>query len=132
VRVLAPATDYHPGLAAKNDDSLVLRLAYGNTSALLEGDAEAPSERQMAALPSIHSDLLKVGHHGSKTSTTEIFLKAVSPRYAVVSVGMNNLYHHPRYETLEHLQQAGVRTWRTDLDGMTTFYLDGEHIESAP
>jgi competence protein ComEC len=86
----------------------------------------------MAKLPSIHSDLLKVGHHGSKTSTTEIFLKAVSPSYAVVSVGMHNLYHHPRFETLEHLQQAGARTYRTDLDGMSTFYLDGEHISAGP
>jgi competence protein ComEC len=132
VRVLAPAADYLPGPAAKNDDSLVLRVAYKRTSALLEGDAEAASESRMAKLPSIHSDLLKVGHHGSKTSTTEIFLKAVSPSYAVVSVGMHNLYHHPRFETLEHLQQAGARTYRTDLDGMSTFYLDGEHISAGP
>jgi competence protein ComEC len=128
VRVLAPAADYQPSETAKNDDSLVVRLAYRNTSALLEGDAEAPSEREMARLPAIHSDVLKVGHHGSKTSTTAIFLTAVSPRYAVVSVGLHNLYHHPRFETLEHLQAAGVVTYRTDLDGMSTFYLDGEHV----
>lgn len=128
VRVLAPAADYLPGPVAKNDDSLVVRVAFGKTSALLEGDAEGPSESQMARLPSIHADLLKVGHHGSKTSSTDVFLKAVSPRYAVVSVGLHNLYHHPRFETLEHLEQAGVRTYRTDLDGMSTFYLDGEHV----
>jgi competence protein ComEC len=132
VRVLAPAADYQPEATAKNDDSLVLRLAFKKTSALLEGDAEAPSEAQMAGLPGIHSDLLKVGHHGSKTSTTAAFLSAVSPRYAVVSVGLHNLYHHPRFETLEHLEEAGVLTWRTDLDGMSTFYLDGEHITTAP
>ena len=132
VRVLGPAADYQPGETAKNDDSLVLRLAYRNTSALLEGDAEAPSERAMARLPGIRSDVLKVGHHGSKTSTTAIFLTAVSPRYAVVSVGLHNLYHHPRFETLEHLQAAGVVTYRTDLDGMSTFYLDGEHVTTVP
>ena len=132
VRVLAPAAGYVPGPEAKNDDSLVLRVAYGKTSALLEGDAEASSESQMARLPSIHADLLKVGHHGSKTSTTEEFLAAVSPKYAVVSVGLHNLYHHPRFETLEHLQDAGARTYRTDLDGMSTFYLDGEQVTSAP
>ena len=132
VRVLAPAADYTPGPSAKNDDSLVLRVAYGKTSALLEGDAEAPSEAQMAQLPSIHADLLKVGHHGSKTSTTAAFLAAVSPEYAVVSVGLHNLYPHPRFETLEHLQEAGVHTWRTDLDGISTFYLDGEHITTSP
>ena len=132
VRVLAPAADYVPGPAAKNDDSLVLLLAYRHTSALLEGDAEAVSEAQMTLLPSIHADLLKVGHHGSKTSTTAPFLAAVSPGYAVVSVGWHNLYHHPRFETLEHLQEARVRTYRTDLDGISTFYLDGEHISTAP
>ncbi len=132
VRVLAPAADYVPGPEAKNDDSLVLRVAFRHTSALLEGDAEAQSEAQMALLPSIHADLLKVGHHGSKTSTTAPFLTAVSPEYAVVSVGLHNLYHHPRFETLEHLQGAGVRTWRTDLDGMSTFYLDGEHVTISP
>ena len=79
INVLAPAADYQPAATAKNDDSLVLRVAYGNTSALLEGDAEAPSEARTATLPSIHSDVLKVGHHGSKTSTTAVFLKAVSP-----------------------------------------------------
>ena len=132
VRVLAPSADYMPGPAARNDDSLVLRIALRHTSALLEGDAEAPSEAQMALLPSIHANLLKVGHHGSKTSTTAPFLAAVSPEYAVVSVGLHNLYHHPRFETLEHLQGAGVRTWRTDLDGMSTFYLDGEHVTTSP
>jgi competence protein ComEC len=132
VRVLAPSADYVPGAEAKNDDSLVLRVAYGKTSALLEGDAEASSESQMTMLPSIHSDVLKVGHHGSKTSTTEGFLAAVSPRYAVVSVGSHNLYHHPRFETLEHLQEEGARTYRTDLDGMSTFYLDGKQVTSAP
>lgn len=132
VRVLAPSAAYQPGATAKNDDSLVLRVAFRNTSALLEGDAEAASEAQMAALPAIHADLLKVGHHGSKTSTTAVFLKAVSPHYAVVSVGLHNLYHHPRFETLEHLEQARVQTYRTDLDGMTTFYLDGERVSAVP
>jgi competence protein ComEC len=132
VRVLAPAEDYLPGPAAKNDDSLVLRVAYGKTSALLEGDAEAASEGAMERLPSIQSDVLKVGHHGSKTSTTAGFLQAVSPHFAVVSVGAHNLYHHPRYETLEHLQAAEVRTYRTDLDGLSTFYLDGMQVTTSP
>ncbi len=132
VRVLAPSAEYRPGPAAKNDDSLVLQIAYGKTSALLEGDAEAASEGQMALLPSIHSDVLKVGHHGSRTSTTAGFLQAVSPHFAVVSVGAHNLYHHPRYETLEHLQEAAVRTYRTDLDGISTFYLDGRQVTTSP
>ncbi len=132
VRILAPSAGYQPAATAKNDDSLVMRVAYRSTSALLEGDAEAYSEAAMTSLPSIRSDVLKVGHHGSSTSTTPGFLQAVSPRYAVISVGLNNLYHHPRFETLQHLQQAGVQTWRTDLDGISTFYLEGERIETAP
>lgn len=132
VRVLAPAAGYQPSAAAKNDDSLVMRIAWHNTSALLDGDAEGPSEQQMAALPSIHADLLKIGHHGSRTSTTEPFFHAVAPRYAVISVGLHNLYHHPRFETLEKLQASHVQTYRTDLDGITSFYLDGETIQTSP
>ena len=132
VRVLSPAAGYVPSDSAKNDDSLVLRVAYLHTSALLDGDAEGPSEQQIAALPAIHSDLLKVGHHGSRTSTTDSFLGAVAPRYAVISVGLHNSYHHPRFEVLEKLQAGHIRTWRTDLDGISTFYLDGEHVQPAP
>ena len=132
VRVLSPAADYQPGAIAKNDDSLVLQVRYGATSALLEGDAESASEARMATLPDLHADLLKVGHHGSRTSTTPIFLQAVAPRYAVISVALHNLYHHPRFETLEHLEDAGVKTYRTDLDGEVTFVLDGAQVRTEP
>ena len=78
VDVLAPGVDYTPGTAASNDDSLVLHVAYGHTSVLLEGDAQAATERQMLS-EELHADLLKVGHHGSKTSTIPPFLAAVAP-----------------------------------------------------
>lgn len=128
VHVLSPAPDYVPKAAPANDDSLVLRVNYGHTSALLEGDAEAPSEARMIAEGGLQSDLLKVGHHGSKSSTTAAFLQAVSPSYAVISVGRHNLYGHPKPETLEKLEQAHIRTYRTDLLGASTFFLDGTHI----
>jgi competence protein ComEC len=131
IRVLAPARDYRPGKIPVNNDSLVLRLSYGNTSALLEGDAEAPSEARMVANGGLHSDFLKVGHHGSKTSTTPAFLAAVSPSLSAISVGRRNFYGHPRREVLEELQSAGVRTYRTDMVGMSSFYLDGKHVTSA-
>ncbi|HEX3435447.1 MAG TPA: ComEC/Rec2 family competence protein [Pseudacidobacterium sp.] len=131
VRVLSPAADYTPKFAPSNDDSLVLRVSYGSTSALLEGDAEAPSESRMVAEGNIHSDLLKVGHHGSKTSTTPAFLQAVSPSYAAISVGRHNYYGHPKLETLEKLENAHAFTYRTDLLGASTFYLDGKHITTA-
>jgi len=131
IQVLSPAPDYHPKETPGNDDSLVLRISYGNSSALLEGDAEAFSETRMVALGGLRSDLLKVGHHGSKTSTTPAFLKAVSPSYAVISVGQHNYYGHPKLETLEKLETAGARTYRTDLLGASTFYLDGKHVTAA-
>jgi competence protein ComEC len=128
IRVLAPDGDYRPGSAPANNDSLVLRVTYGHTSALLEGDAEAPSEARMVAEGGLRSDLLKVGHHGSKTSTTPAFLAAVAPEYSVISVGKRNFYGHPRHEVLEELQGAHVTTYRTDMLGLTSFYLDGKHV----
>jgi competence protein ComEC len=131
VEVLAPAVDYVPGSGASNDDSLVLHVAYGRTSVLLEGDAEAPSEGQMLS-EELRSDLLKVGHHGSKTSTTPRFLAAVAPTYAVISVAHHNPYGHPKMEILDRLQSGGIRTFRTDALGATSFYLDGSSVSAHP
>ncbi len=131
VDVLAPDADYRPGPVATNNDSLVLRIQCRQTSALLEGDAEAPSEARMIAEAPLHSDLLKVGHHGSRTSTTPPFLAAVSPSYAVISVGSRNLYGHPRREVLDELQSLHIQSYRTDTLGIATFYLDGNHVTAA-
>lgn len=127
IEVLAPARDYRPGAAASNDDSLVIRVAYGSTSALLEGDAEAPSERGMLG-EDLRSNLLKVGHHGSATSTTPPFLAQVDPQFAVISAGLRNPFGHPRIQVLDRLQQDRVLTYRTDLLGATTFDLDGHSV----
>ena len=126
-QVLSPARDYIPGRAPSNDDSLVIRIAYGNTSALLEGDAQAKSEARMLG-EDLHSGLLKIGHHGSKTSTIPPFLAAVDPNYAIISVGHRNPYGHPRIEVLDRLQDDHVRTFRTDALGASSFYLDGKTI----
>jgi competence protein ComEC len=131
-KVLAPAADYVPAATPGNNDSLVLRMNFKKTSVLLEGDAEAPSEERMLAEGGLRSDLLKVGHHGSRTSTIPAFLAAVSPEYAAISVGARNLYGHPRREVLEELQQAQVPTYRTDLLGLTNFVLDGERVFVSP
>jgi len=132
VQVLAPERDYRPGKAPANNDSLVLRMSFGDTSALLEGDAEAPSEARMLAHGGLKSDLLKVGHHGSRTSTTPAFLSAVAPEWAAISVGSRNFYGHPRREVLDELQAAHVATYRTDMVGLTSFYLDGKHVTAQP
>jgi competence protein ComEC len=132
VNVLAPFPDYEPGPEPSNNDSLVLRVAYGETSVLLEGDAEAPIEQAMLAEPDLASTLLKVGHHGSITSTRPQFLARVAPQWAVISCGLRNRYGHPRSEVLEELQMAHVRTFRTDLNGASCFLLDGKSLTADP
>jgi competence protein ComEC len=127
IRVLAPAADPSTRVLRPNDDSLVMKITFRNTSALLEGDAEPQAEREIAE-EQPQADLLKVAHHGSAHSTIPQLLAAVRPRFAVISVGAQNGYGHPRREVLERLAGAAVRTYRTDLDGAVTFYLDGEQV----
>ena len=126
VSVLAPFGNYQPGAEASNNDSLVLHVSYGATSVMLEGDAEAPIEQAMLRESGLASTLLKVGHHGSITSTTPAFLAHVSPQWAIISCGPHNRYGHPRQEVLAELQAAHVRTLRTDLNGVSCFALDGK------
>lgn len=125
VTVLAPERGYaNPG-APINNDSLVLRVQYGAASALLEGDAEAPSEATMLAEHRVAPvTLLKVGHHGSRTSTTQAFLDAAAPRDAVVSVGRGNTFGHPRGEVIARIAAARTKLYRTDEFGLTTFLLE--------
>ncbi len=127
IRVLAPASSTEINSSHRNDESLVMKVSYGATSALLEGDAEKQTERQVAVdLP--QADLLKVAHHGSATSTIPELLEAVKPKFAVISVGSRNLYGHPRMEVLSRLHESKVATYRTDFSGATTFYLDGQTV----
>jgi competence protein ComEC len=126
VNVLAPFRDYKPGPEPTNNDSLVLHVSYGATSVMLEGDAEAPIEQAMLAEPGLQSTLLKVGHHGSITSTRPEFLARVQPQWAVISCGLRNRYGHPREEVLKELQDTHVRTFRTDIQGISCFVLDGK------
>ncbi len=128
INVLAPFRDYQPGAEPVNNDSLVLHMAYGATSVMLEGDAEAPIEQAMLAEPGLASTLLKVGHHGSITSTRPEFLARVAPQWAVISCGLHNRYGHPREEVLQALEDAHVRTYQTDTDGITCFRLDGKTV----
>ena len=128
IAVLAPFRDYQPGPEPTNNDSMVMHMAFGGTSVMLEGDAEAPVEQAMLAEPGLQSTLLKVGHHGSVTSTRPEFLARVAPQWAVISCGLHNRYGHPRMEVLEELQAAGVRTLRTDISGAACFRLDGKTV----
>ncbi len=126
VHVLAPFRDYQPGAEPANNDSLVLRVAYQATSVMLEGDAEEPIERAMLAESGLESTLLKVGHHGSVTSTRPEFLARVAPQWAVISCGLHNRYGHPREEVLAELEAAKARTYSTDINGVACILLDGK------
>ena len=132
VAVLAPFANHQPGPEPTNNDSLVLHMAYGATSVMLEGDAEAPIENAMLAEPGLQSTLLKVGHHGSVTSTRPEFLSRVAPQWAVISCGLRNRYGHPRQEVLAELQAAKVRTFRTDINGAVCFLLNGKTTAPEP
>ena len=130
VRILAPLASADLQLSRPNDTSLVMKVTYKATSALLEGDAER-KEENLVSQQEPRADLLKVAHHGSATSTAPEFLAAVHPRFAVISVGARNVYGHPRQEVLDRLAQSKVGTYRTDTCGAVTFYLDGRNVIPA-
>ncbi|WP_419804172.1 ComEC/Rec2 family competence protein [Terriglobus sp.] len=125
--VLGPQPAYAPGLVPTNDDSLVLRAAYGRSSALLAGDAELPSEEAMMAAHLLSPvTLLKVGHHGSMTSSSAPFLDALEPKVAVISCGRGNHFGHPRMPVLERLGQHHALTARTDTMGAVQYTLHSD------
>ena len=128
VTVLAPIGDYKDS----NNQSIVLRVVYGQTSFLFTGDMETTAENDMLdywdSRISWEADVLKVGHHGSDTSTGYRFLNEVSPDYAVISVGKDNAYGHPHEEPLSRLNQAGVTILRTDELGTIVARTDGKEV----
>jgi competence protein ComEC len=138
IEVLSPPADYAPKTPG-NNDSLAFRIAYGARSFLLTGDMERPMEQRLldgqrlgfADGPhanGLHADVLKVGHHGSKTSTTEPFLEAVSPTVAVISAGYGNSFGHPHRDILARLVERHAAILRTDLDGLVTIRTDGRGL----
>ena len=109
-----------------NDMSIVLKLQYGDTSFLFTGDCEKEEEADiLKAGYDLSSTVLKVGHHGGDTSTTEQFLKAVMPEYSVISCGMDNAFGHPTAKVLGRLGDVNTKVYRTDLQGNITCYSDG-------
>ncbi len=125
LQIFAPVTES----TNHNDMSIVVRLTYGDVSFLFTGDTEAGSEQAMLdAGFSLRSDVLKVAHHGSSSSTTEAFLSAVDPAAAVISCGTGNAYGHPHREVLQRLEDAGISVYRTDTDGSVTLFSDGKDL----
>ena len=123
IEMLAPVQDSYSNL---NNYSIVLKITYGDTSFLYTGDAEEESLDEITG--DLSADVLKVGHHGSDTSTTRDFLAMVNPRYAIISVGAGNSYGHPADSTLELLSEYTNNIYRTDLNGCVVVYSDGVNI----
>lgn len=110
-----------------NNSSLILKIVYGDFSLLLTGDAEKEAEKQLLSdKKDVSADVLKVGHHGSETSTSGNFLKAVSPKCAVISCGKNNDYGHPHEKTLKKLEKQGTEVYRTDISGTISLFADSD------
>jgi competence protein ComEC len=133
---LWPVADLLDGAPDANEISAVIRVRYGAFTALLTGDAEAPAEHAMVAryAASLHAQLLKAGHHGSRTSSTEEFVSAVGPELAVISVGRRNRYGHPDQDVLERYARHHVRVARTDREGTVTVRVEpgGAWTREAP
>lgn len=123
--VLAPQKEYED----TNDASIVIKLDYMNNSFIFTGDAEAISEKDIInSKVNLKADVLKLGHHGSRTSTSEEFLKKVNPKYAIITCGKNNDYGHPHKETLEKLNKFNIPFYRTDEQGTIILTSDGSNI----
>jgi competence protein ComEC len=130
LRFLAPDSAWAVSLNDPNEASTVVRVEYGNVRLLLTGDAESAAESWLLAnaRPALQAEILKVGHHGSSTSTGEKFLEAVSPRVALISVGAGNMYGHPSTKVLESLAASGAVVLRTDIHGSVVVATDGREI----
>lgn len=130
MKFLAPDSAWTASLADPNDASTIALVTFGSTRFLLVGDAEREEEAWLLthARDELHADVLKVGHHGSSTSSSDAFLSAVNPALAVISVGADNLYGHPSADVLAGLARAGARILRTDETGTIVIRTDGRRL----
>ncbi len=131
LHILAPIPDYLPEDKPKNDDSLVMQIKFGATSFLLAGDMEKKIEESLFYAGLLeHADVLKVGHHGSRTSSSPDLLDAVRPAFGIISAGFENTYGHPHPMVLSALSERHVAVYRTDQAGLITIVSDGRRIRT--
>lgn len=124
VNIVAPVGS---GYESMNDYSAVVKVTYKETSMLFMGDAETLSENQITE--DVDADVIKVGHHGSTTSSGDAFLNKVSPEIAVISCGIGNSYGHPHKETLQKLESRNIQIYRTDISGTIVITSDGINLQ---
>lgn len=124
--ILAPSSSNYQSL---NNYSIVIKLNYGENSFMFTGDAETLSETEILnSYDDLHADVLKLGHHGSTTSSSKNFLNAVNPKYAVISVGKDNVYNHPTKTTMDKMIELNIPVYRTDELGTIECISDGKNI----
>ena len=111
-----------------NNTSIVLKMSFGSTTYLFTGDATSTTEKKILN-KDISADVLKVGHHGSNYSSTDKFLNKVNPKYAIISVGKNNIYSHPATKTIDKLNKLNIKIYRTDELGTIILTSDGKNID---
>ena len=125
-KILAPSSESYQSL---NNYSIVIKLTYGENTFMFTGDAETLSETEMLnSFDDLTADVLKIGHHGSTTSTSKKFLNAVNPKYAVISVGKDNTYNHPTKTTMNKLEELKIPVYRTDEEGTIECVSNGKDI----
>lgn len=125
--ILSPSRENYEDL---NDYSVVIRLSYGETAFLFQGDAEETVERDiLESGADIKADVIKAGHHGSSTSSSKEYIKKVGPEYAVISCGRDNDYGHPHRETVQLFNELGIEMLRTDISGSIVFVSDGKNVK---
>jgi len=130
IEVLWPPPAYDSLVTSGNNDSVVLRLRYGSVAMVLSGDIERSAEDSLVASGvDLRADLLKVPHHGSKTSSTEAFIDAVNPRYAVISVGERSRFGHPYPAVVSRYLMRAVKLFQTGRDGTVTVQTDGQILD---
>lgn len=126
VQVFSPIDDNYDN---QNNYSPIIKISFGNNSFLFTGDAEKEIEEKLIFLNDyLKSDVLKISHHGSNTSTSDSFLNKISPKYAIISVGKNNIYGHPNTNILSKLKGNNINILRTDIQNNITFFSDGTNI----
>ena len=134
VAVMWPVAFTNPASPSGNNDSVVLRLRYGKRSILLTGDIEAPAEKRILesdeiSRENLRADIVKVAHHGSKSSSTESFIAATEPSHAIISVGQTSVFGHPHRTVVERWRDAGARILTTGHCGTITVSTDGSDLK---
>ena len=127
LQILFPVID--PPGTNTNMSSIVAKLVYGENEFMLTGDSPIAIEDYLVSLGGLQSDVLKAGHHGSKTSSSDEFVRAVAPQHTVISAGKNNRYTHPHQEVLDILNNFGIKILRTDELGIIVFKSDGTNLK---